>query len=210
MKKTISKLTILLALLVLSIACKHDKQEDPAPAAVKKNSFIIPTGPIIPTNPTTPVDPGFSYDFNLSRLVNISTGSHYYMFVPEGNTSTIWGYRYEGALCGAFPSPEFAVRSGYKNVVPLYEYENRYNGEFFYTIDLNELGDGNGTYKKNGITAYVFANWYDNPIVLLQPVFRYWNPELRFHFYTNNPAELGTGAHGYVFEKIAYYGAKPF
>ena len=91
---------------------------------------------------------------------------------------------------------------------PFYRY---YNGEHFYTINIQEIGTalpgqkGQYGYASEGVQCIVSTE----PGLGLLPLYRYWNGQE--HFYTTNAKEIGTtvpgktGRYGYTSEGIAAY-----
>lgn len=196
MEKIISKFFIYMVILSVAIACKPHKNEDPSPSAVEKEKDL--------SKP-------YGYSSNLNRYVT-STGSHYYQLGSYDddsyNTANIGPYNFETVLCRAFMTPEHAIASGINNTVRLYGYKNQYNGDWFYTIDLNELGMGNVKYQYYGSMASVFADNYHTGPGTLVPVYRYYNSQKGYHFYTSNASELAVKNLGYTYEGIGFYGIK--
>lgn len=192
MKKTISTLMMLVAAVLLATGCKHNTKEDPAPTPSKKQY-----------NTETRLAPVY-----FKRYVN-SSGAHYYTAISEVETISIpASFKAEGNVCRTFPAPDGISAQNYKGLVPLYTYFNRINGDNFHTTNFKELGNGNGAYVYGGILTYVFAENQSNNPALLMPVYRYYHPVFGYHFYTNNINELASNNFGYVYEGIAFYGAR--
>ncbi len=97
----------------------------------------------------------------------------------------------------------------FPEIVPFYHYWNGVDN--FYTYDETEIGTttpgftGNYGYQPQGITCQVLLSPYGGTVAL----YRYWNGN--DHFYTANPAEVGTttpgeiGNYGYRSEGIAAF-----
>ena len=109
------------------------------------------------------------------------------------------GFKSEGYQCRIFPRREASTQ-------PLYRYYNGRN--HFYTLHSAEIGTttagvvGNYGYKSEGIAGYCYPQEEAGTI----PLYRYHgNGD---HFYTTDPAEIGTvvpgavGHHGYKAEGI--------
>ena len=124
------------------------------------------------------------------RYVNISN-DHFYTIAPEKMPDGC-GYSVEnnGNPIG------YAYAYKEENTVPLYRYFNESKMDHFYTIDFNELGNGNSQYVYEGIECYV----YTSNVKGTNPVYRYYNGTLIDHMYTVGKGELGNGAVGYVIE----------
>ena len=99
-------------------------------------------------------------------------------------------------------------------VLDLVRYWKSSKSDHFYTINVDEIGTatsgavGRFDYRSEGIQCLV----YNKPRPGTVPLYRYWSGgNVIDHFYTTNPAEIGTttrgrsGAHGYVSEGIAGY-----
>ena len=116
------------------------------------------------------------------------------------------GYTSEGivAVVRAEPAP---------GTMPLYRYWQGAVADHFYTTNRNEIGTitpgvvGKHGYQSEGIAGFCFPAQYPNTV----PLYRYWNGAAYDHFYTTNPAEIGTitpgqvGNHGYRSEGIVCY-----
>lgn len=90
------------------------------------------------------------------------------------------------------------------NLVKLYRYYNISSRGHFYTTNFAELGNGNATYKAEGVAAYVFSSPADETF----PVYRYYSKKTKAHFYTMNYEELKNGNAVFVAEGIAFYAYK--
>ena len=117
------------------------------------------------------------------------------------------GYTTEGIAC-MLVTRRMSPR---KNLVPLYRYFK--GGDHFYTTNSGEIGTtrngqlGKHGYRSEGIAGYC----YSKPTKDTVPFYRYWKPQRNNHFYTTNPAEIGTttpgrrGRLGYISEGVACY-----
>ena len=95
---------------------------------------------------------------------------------------------------------------------PLYRYAI-HGVEHFYTENANEIGTttpeqvGNHGYISEGIAGYCFPHQKSGTV----PLYRYWQPSTRDHFYTTNANEIGTctlvavGKYGYIYEGVVCY-----
>jgi len=90
----------------------------------------------------------------------------------------------------------------FPGTVPVFRYySQRTSQDHFYTINWNELGNGNNNdYIFEGIAFYAFPS----PAPGTVPVHYYYQLSSGDHFYTTDFSELGTGRSGY-----GYYGT-PF
>lgn len=72
----------------------------------------------------------------------------------------------------------------FQQATPIYRYYN--GGHHFYTQRWEELGNGKGGYRLEGIDFYLYPAPQDN---FTYPVYRVYNPRTGDHFYTINIAE---------------------
>lgn len=96
---------------------------------------------------------------------------------------------------------------------PLYRYWQGAVRDHFYTTNREEIGTttpgqvGKYGYKSEGVAARIFFSRVRSSV----PLYRYYQPQRRDHFYTTNPNEIGTtksgvvGRYGYRSEGIAGY-----
>jgi hypothetical protein len=116
------------------------------------------------------------------------------------------GYKHENT--------DFHIFTYYsEGLVPMFRYYNESRHDHFYTINADEIGTttpgqtGNYGYKCEDPLGYVSPTEYFGSV----PIYRYFHEKNLDHFYTTNPAEIGTtslgqtGNHGYKFECIAGY-----
>lgn len=83
----------------------------------------------------------------------------------------------------------------------LYRYRNTANGDYLYTTNFGELGDGrNGWVRETDMGRVWPANGSG-----LTRVYRYFNGSARRHFYTTDFNELGNGNLGYRLESESFY-----
>ena len=85
--------------------------------------------------------------------------------------------------------------------------------EHFYTTNPHEIGTttagqvGKHGYISEGIAGHCFPTQKAGTV----PLYRYWQPSNRDHFYTTNANEIGTctpgvvGKYGYISEGVACY-----
>jgi hypothetical protein len=116
------------------------------------------------------------------------------------------GYKCEGTAFHIFTHQHHGL-------VPVYRYFHGSNSDHFYTANVGEVGTtqqghtGNHGYTCEGVLGYVSPTEFYGSI----PVFRYWHPNHKDHFYTTNAGEIGTthqghtGNHGYTCEGILGY-----
>ena len=112
------------------------------------------------------------------------------------------GYRSEGVACLIYT---YKVSDS----IPLYRYFGP-NNDHFYTTNAKEIGTttpgqkGKHNYVSEGAVGYCFPSQRCGTV----PLYRYWNPSLGDHLYTNNVDEIGTaapgqkGKHGYISEGV--------
>jgi len=134
------------------------------------------------------------YTSNVNEIGTITVGH-------KGNH----GYKYEGILGYAYPAEH------HLNMVHRYYHEGV--KDHFYTTDKEEIGTtipgavGKHGYKSEGLAFYIFTHHH----LGLKPVYRYYKDNMKNHFYTANPDEIGTteyrksGKNGYVSEGVLGY-----
>jgi len=98
-------------------------------------------------------------------------------------------------------------------LVPVFRYYHGTAQDHFYTVNSEEVGTkdtgktGPNGYSCEGVMGYCSPTEFFGGV----PVYRYYNGKTQDHFYTTNPAEVGTtkvgaiGAHGLAFEGILGY-----
>lgn len=116
------------------------------------------------------------------------------------------GYVYNGIEA-------YVYKEQRNNTIPLYRYYCPIRKNSFYTTDPDELGIGvvgkfvKLGYKYKGIEAYVYSTKTDKTV----PLYRYYNSNIKNHFYTIDPNELGIGElgdivkHNYQYTGIQAY-----
>ena len=116
------------------------------------------------------------------------------------------GYVSEGITCLLVTR-----KMSYDGPVPLYRYFKAH--DHFYTTNVADIGKtihgqlGKYGYRSEGIVGYCYPKPTENTV----PLYRYWKPNKQDHFYTTNPAEIGTttlgkrGKNGYISEGITCY-----
>ncbi|MDK2126650.1 hypothetical protein [Parachitinimonas caeni] len=144
---------------------------------------------------------------------------HYYTL--EGDSDPIVSgiraqWRHEG-IVGYMLNQMIPIPSG-SNFVPLLSYQHRNpNGssghpttqDFFLTANPSEIPAGYGEWEFKGYLGACLKN----PTPETKPLYRYFNPSVRFrlpgfpdrssaHFYTSDVNELGGGAYGWYYEGI--------
>lgn len=102
--------------------------------------------------------------------------------------------------------------------VNLYRYWNKETKDHFYTTNKDEIGTtipgktGKYGYKSEGNIGRCFdvPSAKDVPSGMI-PLYRYWNPKIKDHFYTTKKDEIGTvtagktGKYGFKSEGITCY-----
>jgi len=123
----------------------------------------------------------------------------------EVGQRNINGYTYEGVLGHAYPAEH--------HVIPMYRYVHTGLHDHFYTVSSEEIGStthgqkGKLGYVSEGVAFHIFTHHHTG----LVPVHRYYQPDVKDHFYTTNGAEIGTteigkiGHHNYWYEGVAGY-----
>jgi hypothetical protein len=148
----------------------------------------------------------------LHRYWNIGTLDHFYTtnfsVLKHGGD----GWKYEGVQCYVSPYRR-------ADTVPLYRYFNTRINDHFYTTRF--LGKDPNGWKFEGIQAYVHPRATDRQGTLpggkapdsalpkakdgLVPLFRYWSPLIKDHFYTTNWSTLKNGVRGWKYDGIQAY-----
>ena len=155
----------------------------------------------------------------LYRYWNIQTLDHFYTtnknVLGDGGKN---GWVYEGVQCyvSAYRKPD---------MVPLYRYFSARISDHFYSTKW--LGKNPNGWKFEGIQAYVFprptgkdgqsssdASAGQGEFAAgasaaagskLVPLYRYWNQEIKDHFYTTNFETLKNGVRGWTYDGIQAY-----
>lgn len=156
----------------------------------------------------------------LYRYWNIQTLDHFYTtnfnVLEHGGKN---GWVYEGIQCYVSPYRR-------PDTVPLYRYFNQRIADHFYTTKW--IGKNPNGWRFEGIQAYVhprptgkdgkspsdtsgsgdgkseFASGGDD-IAKVVPLYRYWNDEIKDHFYTTNWDTLKNGVRGWKYDGIQAY-----
>ena len=150
---------------------------------------------------------------SLYRYWHVNPSNHFYTTNWREIGQVIRGrrgnhnYISEGVAC------HLEETNFYPGLVPLYRYFKGHGLDHFYTTNAGEIGTtkpgqiGRHGYRSEGIVGYC----YSRPTKGTVPFYRYWKPQAVDHFYTTNPAEIGTVVHGqrgrfgYISEGIACY-----
>ncbi|SEC41255.1 hypothetical protein SAMN04489761_2922 [Tenacibaculum sp. MAR_2009_124] len=152
-------------------------------------------------------------------------GDHFYTTsIAEGQNA---GYAYEGML--GFASRNFSnsnfisrwhnidnrnqdrvlargrISSSNHYVIANDCYSQNLNGSYFFGLDLTQ----GAQILENLYTTSIRNNWQYEGIMggtgYSRPIYGYYNIDLKDHVYTNDFNELGSGAHGYVYEGVAFH-----
>ncbi|HYX26147.1 MAG TPA: hypothetical protein VFC23_18490 [Thermoanaerobaculia bacterium] len=127
---------------------------------------------------------------SLYRYYNPGNGDHFYTtnWNELGNGGL--GYYFEWVQC------HIDSRSGTGNT-PFYRYYNSGTGAHFYSTDFYEAPAG---FSFEWVQGYVYTYNFTGSLV---PLYRYYNAGTDKYFYTTNYNELGGGAQGFAYQKIA-------
>jgi hypothetical protein len=140
------------------------------------------------------------------RLYNKTNDDHFYTASEAEKNSLLTQYAYvftyEGVACGVSTSQG-------SGMVAFYRLYNKTNGAHFYTADEAEkdnlLTNYSHIFQYEGIACYVYPK--TTQVTGSVALYRFWNPEKSFHFYTASEAEkksiISTGT--YTYEGIACY-----
>jgi ubiquitin len=150
------------------------------------------------------------------RYWNAGSNDHFYTASPtEIGTTQHGAVGNHGYTCEA--NDWHVATNPHPGMVPVFRYYNGATKDHFYTHNAGEIGTtqqgatGNHGYSCEGILGHL----YPNPTGASVPVYRYWHAGKSDHFYTTNPAEIGTtqqgavGNHGYASEGILGYAPLP-
>jgi len=97
--------------------------------------------------------------------------------------------------------------------IPIYRYWQPQSNDHFYTTNVDEIGTsvqgkvGKYGYHAEGIAGHCSKDKFEGAI----PMYRYYSPGSKDHFYTTNAGEIGTtqagatGKYGYKSEGILCY-----
>jgi len=148
------------------------------------------------------------------RYIHEAHHDHFYTTAENEIGTTVQGavgnhgYKAEGHAQG------FHIFTHHHHgLVPVYRYWHAGHHDHFYTANAAEIGvtdtgkTGNHGYACEGVLGYVSPVEFFGSL----PVYRYFNAAHHDHFYTTNPAEIGTthvghsGNHGYTCEGILGY-----
>ena len=198
------------------------------------NTTLIDQGYIInipaATTPTA-TPPSGTYTSTQSITLSSTTPSATIYYTTDGSAPTTSSTQYTGVIVigsGQTTIKALATAAGFTNSsvmsqsytinipvsidpapAPVYRFYNTKTGEHFFTIDPNERANINAhpqwNYNDEGIAFSV----YHNQVTNTTPVYRFYNTQTGFHFFTIDPNErANVNAHpawGYNDEGIAFY-----
>jgi hypothetical protein len=138
----------------------------------------------------------------LYRYFNARAADHFYStnWKELNGAADTRDWTYEG-IAGM-------VLSAYEpGTVPLYRMWNVRTLDHYLTVNKDSIfkpdspADDNNGWKSEGIEAFVYPYRQDGTL----PLYRYYNAEIKDHFYTTSSGDLGFGKAGYTFQGVTAF-----